>query len=145
MKYIIPISVVLAVAAAIWRIGPDTSGQPARLVFDTPDRQLSIRTPHPVSSIPFGPATSPTGNGAELFARHCAHCHGTNGSGQSYVSRYAGMPSVGNLQTSERSAQELHHILRDGRGAMPAFGQRLQNTDRNRLIDFIHTSFRQVP
>ncbi|MBR3926112.1 MAG: cytochrome c [Akkermansia sp.] len=143
MKYRLTIIITLALiltAAALWRIDFDRTGQPARIVFDTPAEELSTRRPHPKDSIPFGEAPdTPTDSGPELFTAHCAHCHGADGSGNSYVSRYPGMPSVGNLTASERTQEEQHLIIKEGRGAMPPFSSRLSPADIRALLQLIHS------
>ena len=58
----------------------------------------------PVDTIPPTPA-----RGAELFAQFCASCHGNDGSG--------GQVFGGSIQ----GKKGLHLIIREGRGAMPAF------------------------
>ena len=139
MKYLFYIITGVLALAAIWRIGFDTGGQPARLVFDTPDRKISTRTPHPAGSIPFGPELPATGSGAELFAIHCVHCHGASGDGRSYIAIHTGMPAVGNLQTTERTPEELRQITVEGRGAMPAFRDRLHRANLDALLQHIIT------
>ncbi len=149
MKYRLTIIITLGLiltAAALWRIDFDRTGQPARIVFDTPAKELSTRRPHPQDSIPFGDAPdTPTSSGPELFTAHCAHCHGVDGSGSSYVSRYPGMPSVGNLTASERSQEEQHLILKEGRGAMPAFSSRLSPADIRALLQHIRSLITPQP
>ena len=139
MKYFFWIILVLLALAAALRIGFDYSGQPTRLVFDTPEQALTTRRPHPAGVVPYGTETPATGTGAELFAIHCAHCHGTDGSGRSYTARTPGMPAVGNLITSERPAEEQSLILEEGRGAMPAFHQRLRTDNRRALLQHIQS------
>ena len=149
MKYRLAIIITLGLiltAAALWRIDFDRTGQPARIVFDTPAEELSTRRPHPKDSIPFGGAPdTPTDSGPELFTAHCAHCHGADGSGSSYVGRYPGMPSVGNLTASARSQEEQHLILKEGLGAMPAFNSRLSPADIRALLQHIHSLITPQP
>lgn len=139
MKYLFLIVSGIAALAAIWRIEFDYTGQPARLVFDTPALPLGTRRPHPATAIPFGNEPAATGSGKELFTIHCAHCHGIKGDGQSYTAARPGMPAVGNLQTTERSADELRQIIEEGRGAMPAFRQHLRRADQNVIHQYILT------
>ncbi len=140
MKYGLLTICVLISAIVIWRICGDTAGQPPLLINDMSGPLLHTRSPHPAGTVPLnGEPTAPTGTGAELFAVHCAHCHGNSGDGQSYISRYPGMPAVGNLQTSERPQPELHQIISDGRGAMPAFRQRLRDADRLEILNHLRT------
>ena len=140
MKYGIFIIFALIAAVAVWRICGDTAGQPPLLISDMSGPELQTRSPHPAGTVPLnGEPVTPTGTGAELFAAHCAHCHGSTGDGRSYIGSYPGMPAVGNLQTSERPQSELHQIINDGRGAMPAFRQRLREPDRLEILNHIHT------
>jgi mono/diheme cytochrome c family protein len=53
------------------------------------------------------------------------------------------MPAVGNLTTIRKSAPELKQSLREGRGAMPAFHNKLQETEIDSLIHHILTHFQQ--
>lgn len=142
MKYVMYSLVGLGLALALWRTQFDRSGQPPLLIADThlAPSPYAGRA-HPAGTVPFGgePAT-PSAPAAELYTAHCAHCHGNNGNGHSYVSHYPGMPAVGNLQTSERSAGELRLIIDDGRGAMPAHRHRLRTPDRAALTDYIITT-----
>ncbi len=139
MKYAFYIITGLLALAAIWRIAFDHTGQPARIVFDTPTQPIVTRTPHPAGTVTYGEEPPATGSGAELFTWHCTHCHGSQGNGQSYTAQYPGMPAVGNLQTTERPAAELRQIIQDGRGAMPAFRNRLRTADIEVLLQHIHT------
>ncbi len=141
MKYIIYSVVFIGLALALWRTQFDRSGQPPLLIADSHIKPspYPIR-PHPAATVPLGeePCT-PTTPATELYTAHCAHCHSSNGDGLSYVSSYPGMPAVGNLQTSERSADELRLIIDDGRGAMPAHRHRLRAADRAALTDYVIT------
>ena len=139
MRYLFYIVTGLLAMAAAWRIGLDHAGQPARFVFDTPAQPLATRVPHPAGTIPFGDEPAATGTGDELFAIHCAHCHGADGSGRSYTAAQPGMPAVGNLQTTERPATELRQIMEEGRGAMPVFQRRLLPADKDNIHQYILT------
>lgn len=142
MKYFIYSLAALGLLAALWRIQFDHSGQPALWISDThiPTSQRASR-PHPYGTIPQGTeSVYASDHTAELYRIHCAYCHGSNGNGQSYTARYPGMPTVANLTTSERSASELHQIISNGRGAMPAFRHRLPTNQHTSLTDYILTT-----
>lgn len=74
---------------------------------------------------------------AVLFARHCAACHGADGTGRSYVAAQPGMPEVNDLTATAVSPDELYRTLSNGRGAMPAHQTRLSEQARHRLIQYI--------
>lgn len=103
-------------------------------MYSSPD---SPRSAPPAGSVPYGEQPIAKHAAPELFANHCTACHGSAGDGRSYVSTYNGMPSVGNLTTNAKSATELLQSIRHGRGAMPAFLQRLNEYESALLTDYI--------
>lgn len=121
-----------------------TAREPVLLVQDMalPPTAAHPAAAPPVGTVPFGPPPAPR-EAAQLFTNHCAVCHGANGNGQSYTAAYPGMPAVGNLTTIRKSAPELKQSLREGRGAMPAFHNKLQETEIDSLIHHILTHFQQ--
>lgn len=140
---IIGLTAVTLMTGIAWRLGGDSAGLPGQLIFDTPRQPLLTRRPHPAGTIPFGQTERTAPTGRELYTRHCAHCHGQNGDGQSYVSHYPGMSAVGNLQTNERSNDERYLILQEGRAAMPAFRHRLSPAELRELRTFLPTLLHQ--
>lgn len=108
---------------------PFAPGAPEAAAESTPssphDRTETTETSgasHSTSTIP--PLTAQ--DGAVLFKRHCASCHGEDGKGQSYVAHSEGMPSVADLtQLPQRDEQTIRTSIRQGKGSMPAFGGRI--------------------
>ncbi|MBR5876569.1 MAG: cytochrome c [Akkermansia sp.] len=92
----------------------------------------------PAGTVPFGPARKAQ-PAAVLYRHHCAVCHGNTGNGQSYVAAYEGMPAIGDLTTTTKTEPELIHSLLHGRGAMPAFRNRLNDAEASSLINHIFT------
>ena len=138
----------LALCAAslwLWKITSSGAEPPARLIRDM---ELPTGRPHlppPPGAVPFdSPAAeaAPEPNGAALFSRYCATCHGEDGSGQSFVASQPGMPDVSNLTQTDSTADELYRTLSEGRGAMPSFGSRLSEAERRQLILFLQTLHR---
>jgi mono/diheme cytochrome c family protein/uncharacterized membrane protein len=65
--------------------------------------------------------------GRELFATHCAACHGSDAQGMGTAPSLVGVP--------ERLGPELAaRTVRDGRDGMPAFGSRLDETQIRDLL-----------
>ncbi len=115
-----------------------TGKQPILLIPDMATAPTRPRQAPPQGAIPFGSphAAQPA---TQLFSNYCAACHGHAGTGQSYVANYKGMPAVGNLTTTTKTPAELKSSLLNGRGAMPAFRNRLNNTEADSLIQHIFT------
>ena len=103
-------------------------------MYATPSRP---RTAPPAGSLPYGEVAISEDSAPTLFTNHCATCHGNTGDGHSYVSAYPGMPGVGNLTTTAKSAPELNHSIFHGRGAMPAFQNRLNEAEISTLTNYI--------
>ncbi len=141
MRKLPHLSVILLLAAALllfWRVCLDT-GSPYPLIIDDmaerPATADAVRTPPP-DTTPYGeppPAEADT----TLFARHCAACHGADGSGRSYVAAQPGMPAVSDLSTNPAPAAQKRSSILDGRGAMPAFGKRLRADELEALHAYI--------
>ena len=129
----------------LWKIVHSDAEPPGRWVQDMVRRPLRPHVPPLAGAIPFERPESRAlkeESGEELFLLHCAACHGADGSGQSFVAGQAGMPEVGNLRDTNSSPEELFHTLTAGRGAMPAFGLRLNERQRRLLILHLQTLHR---
>lgn len=136
--YIILI-ISIALAAAALLIIPTTSAPPIQLIQDMAEPRPGARITPPAGVVPYGTTASAPLPAQQLYSYHCAACHGTDGSGQSYISHYSGMPSVGNLQSPTSETEEQLRIIREGRGAMPAFGKRLSEAEIQTLHQHIIT------
>ena len=129
----------IALAAAALLIIPTTSAPPIRFIQDMTAPHPSARCAPPAGVVPYGATTLPAAPTQQLYSYHCAACHAADGSGQSYVSRYSGMPAVGNLQHPTAETTEQLRIIREGRGAMPAFTNRLSDAEIQALHQHIIT------
>lgn len=117
---------------------------PVQLISDMAYEAPAIqkRLAPPPGAIYFGEPLPPR-PADTLFLHNCSACHGASGNGQSYVSQYPGMPTVGNLTTTTKTTHELLHSLQNGRGAMPAFRNRLRPQEAEALINHIHTQLKK--
>lgn len=61
----------------------------------------------------FETSSSSIPSGEELYALHCASCHGGTGD--------LGMSGAKNLKTTKLSVEEIKHIINTGKNAMPSF------------------------
>ncbi len=115
---------VAALALLFWRAVFDTAALPPRLMSDMVARPAEGACLP--GRVPFEPEGCPVEDGPALFAAHCAHCHGADGSGRSYVAARPGMPDVSDLRLNPAPDAQKRASLSEGRGAMPAFGRRLR-------------------
>ncbi len=136
---------LLLAGLLLWRTVFDTAGLPPRLMSDMTARSTPAAAGMLPGLVPFVPAEEPAPDAAALFAVHCAHCHGADGSGRSYTAAQPGMPDVSDRRSNPSPAAQKRRSLAEGRGAMPAFGQRLSAASLDALHQHIlklnpHTS-----
>lgn len=142
MKHLLPICLAVAALLALTKILYEGAEPPERLIGDMVQQELPPPLPPPPGAVPHesSPARRHAADAALLFARHCAACHGANGTGQSYVASQPAMPEVNDLTATEVTPDELYRTLSEGRGAMPAHARRLSEEERRELIRYItHT------
>jgi mono/diheme cytochrome c family protein len=73
-------------------------------------------------------------DGAAVFSGSCAGCHGADGSGLS------GPPlDDGIVVTNFPDVQDQVDVVTDGRGPMPAFGDRLSAEEIQAVVDYTRT------
>ena len=60
--------------------------------------------------------------GEQLYQLNCARCHGTDGS--------KGASGAKNLKSSSMSKEQVYTIVRNGKGAMPAFKSTFQGDSK---------------
>lgn len=148
MKYaLLPFFVLAAAALLLFsKIRLESVEPPARIIPDMTLPSTSAPQAPPPGIVPHSssPALKQTETDAPtLFAQRCAACHGANGNGQSYVAAQQGMPEVNDLTTGTVTPEELYRTLTEGRGAMPAHGERLSEQARRELIQYIQTTLHQ--
>lgn len=98
------------------------------------EAMVAAAAPAPAATAAAAPATDPAAliaAGKELYASHCAGCHGADGKG-----------GIGPDLTSAsykfgRSHDEVLTSIREGRpGGMPAFGNQLSGSQTEELVAF---------
>jgi len=82
-----------------------------------------------------GPAAaSDPQRGAELYARHCAHCHGANGRAV-----LAGAPDFTSPVALLKPDLALLASVRNGKGAMPAYAGMLRDREILDIVSHLRT------
>jgi glucose dehydrogenase len=94
---------------------------------------LFVGVPAARSGTPDTPADAES-----LFKTRCANCHGADGSG-TRVGKGLGAPDLRSAEVQEQSDTDLADAVKNGKGNMPPFGDRLNATEINSLIKFVRT------
>jgi len=74
--------------------------------------------------------------GQAIFAQNCMQCHSVNqGQVMFGPSLYAEMKKP----QGKKSSSEVRTIIKNGKGKMPAFGEKLTPDDTDKLLAYLHT------
>jgi mono/diheme cytochrome c family protein len=74
--------------------------------------------------------------GQEVFAKNCMQCHSINqGQVMFGPSLYAEMKKP----EGKKSSAEVRTIIKNGKGKMPAFGEKLTPEDTDKLLAYLRT------
>ena len=77
------------------------------------------------------------GKGGQLYAKHCASCHGSNG-----VPVMPGTPNFTQPQTMMRSDAAFAMVIRNGRMTMPGYRGLLKESEVYDVIAYMRTLLR---
>jgi len=79
-------------------------------------------------------------DGAALFRRHCRACHGAEGvPAAGMAAAFPGLKSLAQPAVTERPEDSLVQVLRDGRGAMKSFSEKLNDEEMLAVVRFVKT------
>jgi len=81
-----------------------------------------------------GGAGAGGGPGADLYAANCARCHGSDGGGG-----VGPQLSDGQVVAAFPDVEAEIEVVTDGRGSMPAFGDRLSSAEIDQVVAFTRT------
>jgi cytochrome c5 len=73
-------------------------------------------------------------NGAEIYKKKCAACHGTTGAGDTMIGKNLKIRSLRSPEVQKRSDEELFSIIAKGRNKMPAFDRKLSREQIHDLV-----------
>lgn len=76
-------------------------------------------------------------SGASLFKARCAACHGADGKGETAVGKSMHLRSLASPEVQKQSDKELTAMISDGKGAMPAYKDKLSGAQIKDLVGFI--------
>lgn len=75
--------------------------------------------------------------GANLYKSRCAGCHGADGSGDTAIGKSMHMRALGSADVQKMSDAELTAMITDGKGAMPAYKDKLSGAQIKDLVGYI--------
>ncbi len=83
--------------------------------------------------------TSGTADGSALYASKCVICHGKNGVGTA-AWRAKGQPDLSSAEWQKtHSDEQIATRIRQGKGKMPGFGNKLSDEDIQALVRQVRT------
>ena len=77
------------------------------------------------------------GEGAQVYAAQCAHCHGDQGKGE-----FEG-PSLGAVLKDPASVSGIEDLVREGMGGMPSFAKDLSAAQITAVAQYVVSAFGQ--
>jgi cytochrome c6 len=77
------------------------------------------------------------GQGASLFKSRCAGCHGADGKGDTGIGKSMHLRALGSADVQKQSDAELTAWIADGKGAMPAYKDKLSGAQIKDLVGYI--------
>jgi mono/diheme cytochrome c family protein len=91
---------------------------------------------------PVAPSPAALAEGKQIYKKHCENCHGENGDGKGEKA-----PELSTAPTDFANSQKMDRItdgefywqITKGRQPMPAFEDKLNETQRWESVDFIRT------
>jgi mono/diheme cytochrome c family protein len=89
---------------------------------------------------PVTPTTETLVHGRQIYNTYCGVCHGPTGGGDGPVAQklLGIVPALTTDQAKARSDGYLYAIVRHGRGAMPAYGDRIRDrTERWYVVNYV--------
>jgi mono/diheme cytochrome c family protein len=83
------------------------------------------------------PCSALVDNGAEIYKKKCAACHGATGAGDTMIGKNLKIRSLRSPEVQNRTDEELFNIIARGRNRMPSFDRRLSKEQIHDLVRYI--------
>ena len=82
--------------------------------------------------------------GADLFNGKCAHCHGADGLANTPAGKAHHVPPFTTPAVMKMSDTDLIAIVKNGKGKMPSYGNRLTDAQIQEAVGYIRTLQKQT-
>lgn len=79
------------------------------------------------------------GNGADTYKSKCAMCHSADGSASGGAGKAMHVPSFLTPASKKASTASYVAIVKDGKGKMPAYGNKLSSAEISAVVSYIRT------
>ena len=88
--------------------------------------------------------TAASTDAASTFKSKCAVCHGADGAGTALGTRLKA-PDLRSKEVQDKTPAALTQVITAGKNNMPAFGNRLDKDQIQKLVEYIHTLHADPP
>ncbi len=84
-------------------------------------------------------ADKDTKDSASLFRQKCSSCHGKDGKATGFIARHEHATDLTSPAVQQQSDAALAEVIKNGKGKMPAYGNKLSEQEIGGLAAYIHT------
>jgi cytochrome c6 len=74
---------------------------------------------------------------AAVYKAKCAACHGADGAGQTPMGKKMNLRDLRSPEVQKQSNADLHKIIADGKGKMPAYKAKVSADELKGLVEYM--------
>jgi cytochrome c6 len=89
------------------------------------------------------PSQVRSGNGEASFHERCVGCHGPDGRAQTEMGKKAGAAGLISDVVQKQGDSQLVTVVKEGKGNMPAFGDKLSDDEIHAVITYVRQLAKQ--
>ena len=84
------------------------------------------------------PVAASARSAAELYAKHCASCHGNDGRAKTFKGKFKHARDLTDPEWQDGVSDErIFNSIMNGKGKMPAFGKKLSEPETEALVTYV--------
>ena len=84
------------------------------------------------------PDPQPAENAAQLYAKHCASCHGRDGRAKTIKGKLKHARDLSDREWQEKVSDErIFNSIMNGKGKMPSYSRKLSEPEINSLVSYV--------
>ena len=73
----------------------------------------------------------------QTFQQKCAMCHGKDGKTPTMIGKNLGSPDLSSEKVQKMSDHDLHEVIENGKGKMPAYGKALGDKNVDAMVKYV--------